>query len=151
MHGLDRVEVAVVDVDRPAVDVKRAAAVEDRAPAAARAEGAGPAERAQAVGVEGAAVVDGHVPVAVGPVRSLGAGSAERDSPRTGHGRERVGGELEERVVVEAEERPGVSGVRHARPATLRHAWIPPRRLTASRPASRSAAAAARERTPEAQ
>lgn len=95
--------------------------------------------------------MDGDVPVAVGAGGALRARSAERHAPHARHRGERVGHVLEERGVVEPEDGTRVGGVRHARPATLRHDWIPPRRLTASRPASRSAAAAARERTPDAQ
>lgn len=67
---LDVVEIAVVHVDLPPVDPQPGAAVEDTtAPAADLGDLPLPPERTQVIGLEVAAVVDGEIPVAVGPMR----------------------------------------------------------------------------------
>jgi hypothetical protein len=70
----DGVEVAVVDVDAPAVDGEPGPSVEDAAaPVADLGDLAVPADRPQAGGVEGTSVVHSQVPVAVGRMGALGA------------------------------------------------------------------------------
>ena len=69
---LDHVQVAVVHVDPPSVDPQPGSAVEHAAaPAADLEDLTGPADVAQRLRVEAAAVVDREVPVAVRPVGAL--------------------------------------------------------------------------------
>lgn len=71
-HAIDDVEVAVVHVGAPAVDVEPCPAVEDRSddvcgrPAVELGDLAGPADVAQRLRLEVAAVVEREIPVTVG-------------------------------------------------------------------------------------
>jgi hypothetical protein len=79
---LDVVEIAVVHVDAPVADGQPGAAVEHAAaPSADLGDLPRPPEGTQAAGVEGAAVVDGKVPVTVRTVCPGGPRSAQRDRP----------------------------------------------------------------------
>ena len=77
---LDHVQIAVVDVHATALDRQPGPSVEDAAaPRADLADLTLPADGAEIGRVEGAAVVDRQVPVAVGPFGALGPGAAEGD------------------------------------------------------------------------
>lgn len=77
------------------------------APAADIAHLARPAEGAQVTRVEGATVVDREVPVAVGPLRSLGAGAAQGYRAHGGQRREGIGDVFEKGLVVHTAAHPG--------------------------------------------
>ncbi len=87
------VEIAIVDVHPPSLDRQPRSPVEDTAtPTADLRHLALPAEGADVVRLEGAAVVDGQVPVAVRPVGALRPGATEGDGLDGREGGQAVGG-----------------------------------------------------------
>src|SRR6266511_2033450 len=98
---LNLVEVPVVQVDPAALDGQPGAAVHPTAPLPGREHRSRPAERADVVRVEPAAVEQPEVPVAVGPVLALSAGAAQGDREHAGDRCRLVGDQLGELLVVD--------------------------------------------------
>jgi len=121
---LDVVQITVVDVHGPALDPEPRAAVEhSAAPAADRRDLAGPAEAAEVIGIEPAAVVHGEIPVAVRPAGAAGPGAAKGDGQHVRQACQPAGDVLSKLLVSHRrQDRPG-PGRGHANKITSPAAW----------------------------